>query len=516
MTHNPLLNASFSSFFDTKLKFKPSTPLWFGLLSSLTLFGCGSSDDSSTGYVQLYNLSANSPGIYLTVDQYDDDDYSEQTYSAISFTKIGSRFAYDPDTYDIELAWQNEYNNQYDLETIYEQPLKINSDTTEFIVIAGDIKDPSILVYDIPVRDDDEIDDDNDDDVFNIRTLNMHNWSGGIDIYYSESDETFNEAKLLNQANYSVMSDNQKLPQDEYIFYITSVGSTEVLFTSPDITFPYASEYVIAVRANTGVGSSPFMIDLVSTSSVQAYVDTNAEASYRVYNGIIEHELLPKYESSFDFYINSIDDTPEVSALNFGEFSPTTLINSGDYGMSLVTPNEQSIMINNHLLALNENTEKTIFFYLLEEAVDEDNDGDIDENGDGHIDEIEITVNSLIVENSQTESIYSHQMTVVNLIDQDEIIDDFTNVKVYFVRNDEIIETADQYLTAIFATPSTVILLNNTYTVYVIGKLNSSDIVLATTQLTLDEESKNQFVILEKNAASATGYKMSFANQTED
>ncbi|MCI2284508.1 hypothetical protein L3081_15325 [Colwellia sp. MSW7] len=494
---------------------KSLIPLWLSMIFSLTLYGCGGSDDSNTGYIQLYNLSSNSPGIYLTVDQYDDDDYSEQTYSAISFTKIGSRFAYDPDTYDIELAWQNEYNNQYDLETIYENPLKVNSDTTEFIVI-GDIKEPSILIYDIPVRDDDEIDDDNDDEVFNIRVLNMYNDSEAVDIYYSESDETFNEAKLLNQATYSVMSDNQKLTQDEYIFYITLAGSNDILFTSPDITFPYAAEYILVNRANTGVGSSPYMIDIVSTSSVQAFSDTNSEASYRVYNGIVENPLLPEYTNTFDFYINTIDESPEISALNYGEFSSTTLITSGDYGMSLVTPGDQSIIINNHLLALNENTDKTIFFYLLEEAVDEDSDGDIDEDGDGHIDEIEITVNSLIVENSKTESIYSHEMTVVNLIDQDEIIDDFTNVKVYFVRNDEIIETADQYVTAIFATPSTVGLLNNTYSVYVIGKLDSSNIVLASTELTLNEESKNQFVILEKDANTATGYKMTFANQSDD
>ena len=506
MTHNNFLS----------IKYKRFIPLWLSVIFSLTLFGCGSDGESNTGYIQLYNLSSNSPGIYLTVDDYSDDDFSEQTYSAISFTNISSRFAYDPQTYDIELAWQSEYDSSYDLENIYENELQVNSDTVEFIVIAEDIKEPKVLVYEIPVRDDDEVSNDNDDEVFNIRVLNMHTWSAGVDVYYSESDETFNESKLLNETSYSVMSDNQKIAQEAYIFYITSAGNDEVLYTSQDISFPYASEYIMVIRANTGVGSSPFMIDRVSTSSVQEYSDTNSEASYRVYNGIIEHELLPKYEGTFDFHINSIDDTPEVSALAFGKFSPSILTNSGDYSMSLVTPNDQSVIISNHLLPLNENTDKTLFFYLLEEAVDEDNDGDIDENGDGYIDEIAITVNSLVVDNSQNESIYSHQMTVVNLIDQDEIIDDFANVKVYFVRNDEIIETADQYLTAIFANPSTVELLNNTYTVYVIGKLDSSDIILATTELTLDQESQSQFVILEKEADSATGYKMTFASQSDD
>jgi hypothetical protein len=491
-------------------------PLWFTLLFSLTLFSCGSSSDSSTGYIQLYNLSSNSPGIYLTIDQYDDDDYSEQTYSAVSFTDISTRLAYDTDTYDIELAWQTEYNNQYDLENVYENPLKITTDNVSFIVISEDIKDPQVLIYDIPVRDEDELDDDSDDDVFNIRILNMHDWSGGLDFYYSESDETFNEAQLLNQTTYTEMSENQKLEQDEYTFYITAAGSNEVLFTSEDITFPYASEYVIVIRANTGVGSSPFIIDIASTSSSSEYSDSNSEASYRIYNGIVENELLPNYEGSIDFYLDSVDDAPEVSSLGFGEFSSSTIIDSGDYSMNLFSSTNQTPIISNHLLPLNENTDKTIFFYLLEEAVDEDEDGDIDEDGDGHIDELTIKVNSLIVNNSASDNIYSHQMAVINLIDQDEIIDDFANIKVYFVKDDEIIETAEQSLTAIFAQSNTAQLLNNTYTVYVIGSLDSSNIVLTSKVITLDEDSKNQFVILEKDSTSATGYKITFADQNTD
>ena len=486
------------------------------LLISLSIFGCGSSDKSNSGYVQLYNLSSNAPGIYLTVDQYDNDDYTEQTYSSIDFTDISSRFEYDSDTYDIELAWESEYNNQYDLETIYESQLKVNSDTLEFIVITEDITAPKVIVYDIPVRSDDEIEDDSDDDLFNLKVLNMHNWSGGVDVYYSESDETFNEAQLLSQNTYTELSDNQKLDQDEYIFYITSTGSEEVLYTSQDISFPYASEYIIVIRENSGVGSSPFIIDIVSISSTQSFADTDSEASYRVYNGIVEHELIEEYKGNINFYINAVDDTPEVADLPFGSFSKTELINSGDYSMNLLSSADNSPLISNHLLALNENTDKTIFFYLLEEAVDEDNDGDIDENGDGYIDEIAISINSLIVDNSSNENIYSHQMTVVNLIDQDEISDDFSSIKVYFVRNDEIIETASQSLTAIFAKPSTISLLNNTYSVFVIGKLNSSDLILANQELVLDQESKAQFIILEKDAQTGTGYKMTFANQTEE
>lgn len=495
---------------------KQSKVLCLSLITSLSLFGCGSDDDTNSGYIQVYNLSSNSPGIYLTVDKEDDDDFDEKIHSPITYTKVSSRLSYDADTYDIELSWQSEYNNVYNLEMIYENQLKVVSDEVEFVVMTGDVKSPEVLIYKIPVRDDDELADDSDDEVFNLRVLNMHADYDGVDIYYSESDETFNEAKLLSQTNYSQMSDNQKIAQDDYIFYLTLAGSSDVLYTSQDIAFPYASEYTMVIRANIGVGSSPFAIDRVSTSSIVEYSDTNAEASYRVYNGIIKHDLLPDYQQTFDFHLDGIDDSPEISVLDFGKFSQINMVNSGDYSMSLVTSAAQTPLISNHLLALKENTDKTVFFYLLEEAVDEDNDGDIDEDGDGYIDQIEITINSLVTENSQSENIYSHQMKVVNLIDQDEIIDDFTYIKVYFVRSDEIIETAEQSLTAIFASPSTVELVNNTYKVFTIGKLDSSEIILSSTELILDEDSRDQFIILEKDIGSATGYKMTFANQTTD
>jgi hypothetical protein len=62
------------------------------------------------------------------------------------------------------------------------------------------------LVYDIPVRDDSEIGSDGDDDLFNIRLLNIHTGLEGIDLYYSESNESFNKADLLAQANYTQMA----------------------------------------------------------------------------------------------------------------------------------------------------------------------------------------------------------------------------------------------------------------------------------------------------------------------
>lgn len=511
-------------------KIKRGLSIFLAISLSLALFGCDSDSDSGTGYIQLYNLSSNAPDIYLTVDQYDDDDYDEITYSGISFTGITGRLEFDTDTYDIELAWQDEYNSS-DLEEIPNGsfPLQVKEDTVHFTVLTGDIKNPEVKEYEFAIRDDDELDDDNDDEVFNVRVLNMQEEQGSIELHYSESDETFEQAVLINSVAYAEMSENQKLEQDDLIFYITLAGSDTVLFTSEDISFSYAAEYIMVVRENDGSGTSPFILEVLSTSSATEFSDTNAEAKYRVYNGIkhtnsVSNSSTPlisndgldveAYAGAFDFYIGGTDDTPVVSALAFGEFSEEILSTSGDFSMSLLVPVVDTDIVNNHLLSLTENTNTTVFFYLLEEAVDGDGDGDVDEDpADGIVDEYEISINSLVVENNQSESIYSHEVNVINLIDEDEITDDFSNIKVYFVLNDETIATAGQSVGAVFATPTSVQLLNNTYEVKVIGQEESSDIVLSSGQLVLDEDSKDQFLILQKDDSSATGYKMIFANQ---
>jgi hypothetical protein len=476
------------------------------------LAGCGGSDsDGNVGYIQLYNASSNSPNIYLTVDQYDDDDFNEKTHSGIAYSGVSSRFEYDTDTYDIELAWQDEYNGTNDLEVVYGNSLKIRNDIVSFMVIAEDIKTPNVFVYEIPLRDDNERDDDYDDELFNLRFLDMHAESNNIDIYLSKSDETINEAVLIAQSSYAEMSDNRKLKQDDYVFYISTSGNREVLYQSNEISFQYASEYILVVRKNQGAGSSPYIIDVVSATTSTEFPHANSEVELKVYNGITEHELLPNYQGVFDFYIGAVDDSAEIPSLAFGQMSDTIQFDFGDYSINLQTPNSSETIIENHLLSLNENSNKTVFFYLVEDDVDEDGDGDVDEDGDGYVDEIEITLNSLVVDNSQSEGIYNHKISIVNLIDDD----DFTFVDVYFVLSDEIIATADNLIMVPYVNPKTINLLNNTYSVYVIGNDGTSDIVFNTFELILNESSKDQFLILEKDIYATTGYKVTLTDQND-
>jgi len=468
------------------------------------LVGCNSDDDETDGYIQFYNASPNAPKLFLIVDKNDDDDYDEVIHTGVSYAQSTGYLEYEVDAYDIEIAWQDD-DDTNNLETIYTDQLQVTEDNIQFVVINEDISNPNVLIFDTPVIDDD---DDLDDDLFNIRFLNMHSWSAGIDIYLSKSNETFNEAMLIGQYNYSEISQNIKFEQDDYIFYITSAGSSDILYQSDEISYPSTAQYVMVIRQNIGSGSSPFILDKVSSSSrVVEYPDADAEGKFRVYNGITHHQLLPSYQGVFDLHLDGIDTSAEISSLALGEFSHSFLTSFGDYSMSLTLEASDQTLVDNHLLTLDINSDKSVFFYLLEEDVDEDGDGDVDENGDGYVDEIEVTINSLIVNNNPYESIYDHQVNVINLVDE------FKSLDVYFVRSDETIETADYSTKAYYTTPHAITLRNNTYSVYVIAEEDSSELILATFELTLDETSQDLFLILEEDVDSATGYKMSFQNQ---
>jgi hypothetical protein len=155
------------------------------------------------------------------------------------------------------------------------------------------------------------------------------------------------------------------------------------------------------------------------------------------------------------------------------------------------------------------NAQRTLFYYTTKTAVDEDGDGDIDENGDGIIDENEAIVQTLVVNNSNQNRLYDHEIEIINLVDSD----DFTGVSFYFVKSDESIETADNRRTVGLATLQSVVLRNNTYEVYAIADIDGRDIILKSQLLVLDEDSGEQFLIFEENENTASGYLMTFVDQ---
>ena len=172
----------------------------------------------------------------------------------------------------------------------------------------------------------------------------------------------------------------------------------------------------------------------------------------------------------------------------------------GDYSVDLTLPDSITAFTKNHLLTLPANADKTAFFYFYEQT---------EENEDGSEDTT-VFVNSLMVDNSNRFSYYDHSINVINLVD------DFTLIDFYFVRSNETVKTAAYNLQSRFITPQNIALLNNTYTVYAIGKENNNELVLSTETLTIDETSGDLFMLLQESEDSPSGYHMTFSSQSSN
>ena len=453
------------------------------LSAASLLAACGGSSDDSTnsGYFKFYNASSNSPAIYTALGEAD--------YPGVGFGNSTYLYELGLDDYDLELSWQQSSD---DFHTFVEHTLEIKKDQIALWVLAGDIDNPQVLSFEF---EDEEID--SDEEQFGARVLNVHGNEAPVEVYMSRSDQSFNEAQLVSSANYAQLSNLHFWDLDSYQFYITAPNSDEVLYQSEEITFSYTSHYVFVVRENIGPGGSDYVFDVLNkTGGVVSYDDKDSSAQIRFYNGLSQHNLLPQFEDQIEVGLVGNNDELNIDALAKGYFSEAMPIEFGDYALDITAVGDQDPFADNYLLSMAPNTDTTVFVYHREEEVE---DEDTDEL------ETELYVNVVAVENSQRVSLYDHQIKVINLVD------DFSRLSVYFVRNNETIETASYQLDTTSASPRTVTLPNNSYDVSVLGQENQSDLLLAFDQISLDADSGDLFMVIEEDGQG--GYSVSWHSQ---
>lgn len=498
------------------INFSPFFKACFLSISLIVISACSSDSDDdgdNTGHIKFFNASPNSPSIFLTIDEEldsEDDEEYEATFSAISYGNAGSRIELESDEYYIELAWQDEDSSaRSDLEMLYQSQLNVQDDNTYWVVMSGSVDAPTVDIYTIPDRDEDEIDEDADNDVFNLRVLNLHPDYPSVDVYFSDIDETFNEATLLETANLASLTDNTKIDQDQYLIYLTEAGSDDVLFSSDDVSLSFNAQYVLSIRENQGSGGSPFVIDIITNTSIAEYASAESLAKITIFNGLNLNDNDTNYNGTVDVTIDGVTDIPRIDDLNYSEFSEAFQVDSGDYRFSVTNNDTQIPMLENRLLSLSQNTNQSLFLYWTEEAVDEDGDGNIDENDDGIIDEIRPIVNSVLVNNSELQRLYDKQITLLNLVQSD----DFSTVSIYFVKSNEIISTTSNVRRLAQGVSSSITLLNNTYSVFAVAEIDGNEIILDELTITLDEDSDDQFLLLEQDDVSGSGYSLNVFSQ---
>lgn len=464
------------------------------LLLLLTVACSESSEESDeSGYLKIYNASSNAPTVYLEIEG--------ESLTQASFSNSSVLYPMISEDYDITLSWRE---GSDDYTEFYEQEVNIKGEEVELVVLAGDFNNPEIITYNY-LDEDEQLYDEDDEDDFTLRFINLFDQELNVDIYISRDDQTFNEATPLGNYSYKEMSDSHYFEVESYIFYITNQGSSEVIYESNIIDFFYNTQYIMAVRDNSGPSNSPVTLDKISkNSAVIEYPDKDSRAELRVYNGLTKHLLLADFENNIDVRINGLAEQASISELAKGSFSEVLDLSSGDYALDFSDSESEQYFANNYLVSLGSNQDKTVFVYLTEEREDDDNDSDTE-------DQISIFVNTLPVNNSQRVSLYDHQVNVINFIQDDE--QRFSVLDVNFVRSNETVSSAEYDVSVSHGNPKTILLPNNTYDINIIAQVDESELLIIYEQLTLDADSGDLFMILEQDQSTSSGYSIKFEQQ---
>lgn len=498
-------------------------PTLLVLLSSLFLASCGSDDDDD-GFIRFYNVSENSPDLFLTIDEnldLDDEDDFERTFSGLGFTELSGEISIDTDDYFYEIAFQidEDTDDRDDLEIVAEGSLSVRDDEIQLIVADSDLNALNVTVHTIPVIDTDELEDDFEDELFNLRVLNTHPTATPT-LFIGPEDGTFAGATALENGtvNFGELSENLKISEDRYEFYVANTADNTAEgavaeFSSDTIELRNSGQFIMIIRENTINDGSPFILELASRGTSIEIADFNAVTSFRGYNAIrvsdeLNEEINAVYDGNLEFDFVDLNSTRDTPIFNSGiiaqnEFSDTSIQENGTFSLTASIPGTDDIIINNAIVSLEENDDVTAFLFVTEENRDRDGDDDFDENNDGVVDDVEAFVDVLEVDNSTSVSAVNTDLTLLNFIDSDEFeINEFDEVRIRFINNNsgDSFDDATQNVVVPYATPITVTLLNNTYTVIVSALVGRTTQSITSFELILDETSVPQFIIVEGDA----------------
>lgn len=441
-------------------------------ISSLTLTACGGSSDSSSSdtypdsYIQFYNGSANSASTTLQLIEADDDEIS---IGSAVFADSTSLVTMEGGSYDLELNWTPASG---ETATVRTDKVTLADGEKTFLAMLGDFNSPELLSFKFSR-------DDTLDDQFKVAMLDLVNNSNSYDLYISEDDQAFSDAKLVNSASYKGLTQFQTYATGSYIFYVTKGGDKTVLFKSDAVTLSYETEYLLVLRSATGPSAgNKLAIDLVgNTTTVTTLEDITSNAQFRIYNSIND-------TGTGSVFLGDLTATPAIAKLPIDTLSAYTEVVAGDYRVSL-TDDKGALVMRNGLMTLSQGAVKSVVFYLDANA----------------------KAAAITVTDSKTPQVYDFVFNAVNTIP------DYDQVSLYFVKPGYTMENTPYYVTTLnYASQTSVTLPAGEFTMYVVHKDNNNNkILLAQTELTKLASGSNYLLVAEKEQNSLSGFKLTLA-----
>ncbi|MCO7227446.1 DUF4397 domain-containing protein [Pleionea sp. CnH1-48] len=442
---------------------KQSLSFVFSLLL-FVLVGCDSgSDDDATvfvdSYVHFYNASPNASDAKFHLD--------DQPYSSADFGDVTILYTVDENTYNFKLTRKDNYGDDVD---ILEDSVTLRQGVQHLFIMTGDFRQPELMEFDFTLTD-------VDDGFVQLHIAHLAQNLAPVDVYISSSTETFADAEFLASLDYKGFSSSLSKEAGDYIVYLTDSGSDNIVFQSEDIILSELNRYVLALREDFGPGTSSVALDRISnSSSVIEYQDINEAAQYRVYNSIDAID-------NVDFYRNGLDNSADFTSLNNDVFSDYMLSSFGDFTLSMTEAgNADNVYFRDLLLTLNYADSKSVVVYNDEEGLP----------------------SALSFEQDVRPLAYQSDANLVN------IIADYSQVNVYFVRSDETLDTATYtYENLDFTDVKNFTLPTDTYEIYLIYEDENENrfLLYRSEPITLQDDINYTF-IAEPDAQEVNGFKV--------
>lgn len=402
------------------------------IFAASILTACGGSSDNgsdsfSSAYIQFYNVSPNSASTRLVVD---DNSVSSSTYGDAT-----SLATFESGDYAVELDWED---SDGQTNVINERTVSLRTGWKTLLFMAGDFDSPDIVEFSFERSD--------LDNEFYLYGMSGIADGGSYDLYIGNSGAPFSSANFISNINYldptqfqywDNTDDQFAWPTGNYVIYLTAPGAEEVLFESQEVSFNFESDYFISVRNTSGANTDNLVVDIIlNSTNTTAEQDVTATAQYRIYSAL---------NSDIDLTVSVSDGQEEFSSSITGsELSSFTAVEFGDYQIS-ATSADGELSFDNRLMTLNQGDSNTVV--IFEDPVQ--------------------GLTSLTLDDSTLPQTVQHELAVVNLLSE------FNNLDIFFVRNDETRDSAQYKVTGLdYADSRNVTVPNDFYSIVVVFEDN--------------------------------------------
>ncbi|MGS0689991.1 hypothetical protein [Shewanella sp. 0m-4] len=446
---------------------------WAGAGLSLVLLsmaGCSSDDNessSNSSYIQYYNASPNSTATRLVLDDY--------PYSDVEYADTMPRYEYLTGNVELEITGFDATNDE---QSLYQSIVELGNTENHLFMLVGDYSEPEFVDINYNRSEMDELNNDESGDYSKMQVLVAHAAMGepSFDLYFAKQGEEFGSAVMLDSLNYKEHTTEQMYDTGEYVLYLTKSGETVPIYTTATLELNANTVYKLIIRNSFGPGVPKLTVDNVdSTGTPETHANIDANAEFRFFNGL-------NATHTINAQIVSNEESQYLYDLNQNQLTEFKDIGYNDYGVSIVDSTTNAVLANNLLVTFNQDESKSILLYE-------------DEMGQ---------TNGMTISHDHRPRAYEHQISLANLVS------DFDELMIYFVRASETIESAQYKLTGLEFTELGVISLpSDDYEISVVFEdENDTLTLLYQSDVVQFSQAGNYTMVLNKDDDESLGYRL--------